>query len=278
MPAIWVRNPTLAAIDLYFIEIPVFTFALVLGAALALLIGDAYARRSRLPRDLFWNAALVATLAGLAGARLYHVLMHQDYYAANPDQILNFAQGGLGWRGGVMAGIIALALYGIAIRRSGARSRIWQLLDAIALGLAPALTIGWLGAHARGLYYGAVSDAPVAQVLPDEFGVFDLRFPIQLTLAIWFALVWLWLLWEMPRDPIPGRIVALFLGAGATGNFLLSFWRGDPTWMWNNLRFDQYMDAAIFIGSVIVFITRRTRPMLDVRTIEFKQVPPSPSP
>jgi prolipoprotein diacylglyceryltransferase len=258
----------LAFLDLI-LEVPVFTLALVMGAALALWIGDAHARRIRFPRGFFWQCALLTTAVGLLGARLYHVLMHLNYYEANPDLILNFAQGGLGWHGGELAGLAMLAGSSLFFRRSFAASPFWKVADALALGLAPALVIGWLSAHISGLYYGAVSDSFGAQELPDEYGVLALRLPVQLASAAWFALLSVWL-WYKRHEPVSGRIAAWFLAVGAIGTFLLSFARADPTLMWNNLRVDQYADSAIFLLSVLVLLIRRTEPAFEVRTFELK--------
>ncbi len=253
---------TLPVVDFFFFEVSAFTFSLVVGAAGALAIGDLYARRVRLPRDLFWSAAVVVTLVGIVGARLAYVAMHPDYFGANPDQVLNFDQGGLAWRGALLAGSFALVAFAFLRRVAGA---LLQIADAFAAGLPLALSIGWYGAHAQHLYYGAPNDGIFAQELPDGFGIYDLRFPVQLTLSLFFALVFVLLLWVMRRHPPPGRIAATFLIASALGNFALSFFRGDETLWWNGLRVDQWLDMVIGASGLILLFTRQATPAVRLR-------------
>lgn len=250
----------MSVVDFYFFDVSSFTFTIVLGAALALALGSAYARRIKLPRDLFWSAAVVVTLVGIVGARLYHVALHPDYYSANPDEILSFDQGGLAWHGGLLAGMLAMYVFSIITRASFSK-----IADAFAVGLPFALALGWLGAHANGLYYGALNESWLAQELPDQFGIYDLRFPVQLATSLWFALVFVLLLVFARRDLPLGRIAAVFLLASAVGNFVFAFYRGDETLMWNTWRVDQWIDLALGAFGLILLLTRRAQVQVRLR-------------
>src|SRR5512136_1956784 len=62
-------------------------------------------------KEQFYDIAIWIVLAGILGARLFHVLDHwSDEYAANPIRALYIWEGGLAIWGGVAGGVLAAAL------------------------------------------------------------------------------------------------------------------------------------------------------------------------
>ena len=87
-------------------------------------------RRGFQKADIY-DGALWVVLAGLLGARLFHVIDHWPHeYAPNPIRALYIWEGGLAIWGGVFGGLIAVA---VLARRRG--WRLPRLLDAAAPGL-----------------------------------------------------------------------------------------------------------------------------------------------
>jgi len=96
------------------------------------------AGRKGFKKDDIYDAAIWVVLAGLLGARLFHVIDHwPDVFSANPIRALYIWEGGLAIWGGVFGGLIAAA---ILARRRG--WRLSRLLDAGAPGLVLAQAIG----------------------------------------------------------------------------------------------------------------------------------------
>src|ERR1035437_3466147 len=57
------------------------------------------------------NSTLWIVIAGLIGARLFHVLDHwPDEFAADPIRILNIWEGGLAIWGGILGGLLATVI------------------------------------------------------------------------------------------------------------------------------------------------------------------------
>ncbi|MCW2925820.1 MAG: lgt [Thermoleophilia bacterium] len=96
-----------------------------------------------------------AVVAGLVGARLYHVATDWDRYKDNPGDIVKVWNGGLGIYGGVTAG---LAVGAIMAHR--AKLPIAPLLDAAALALPVAQAIGRFGNYTNQELYGKPTDLP----------------------------------------------------------------------------------------------------------------------
>lgn len=255
-------------------DLSAYTFALALGAAVALVIGAAYARQAGAPRGLFWTVAFGAVAIGLVGARLGHVAQNRVYYDANPDEVWNFAQGGLSWHTGLLAGLLAVWLWARFPRLwPWGRAVFWKLADAAALGLPLALCIGWAGAAAVGAYYGALNDSVFARELPDQFGIYDVRFPVPWAACAWYGLVFLLQLFQAwprrrgtaERAPLHhrleagGRLWGLFLIASAAGDFGLAFLRGESLLTWQGLRVDQWLDLLILLLGAAILALRHAR-------------------
>lgn len=96
------------------------------------------AERKGFEKEAIYDGVLWIVPAGLAGARLFHVLDHWPHrFAAQPISALYIWEGGLAIWGGVVGGLVATALF--------ARSRGWRisrLLDAVAPGLVLGQAIG----------------------------------------------------------------------------------------------------------------------------------------
>jgi phosphatidylglycerol:prolipoprotein diacylglycerol transferase len=93
---------------------------------------------------LIGDIVFASALAGLAGARLFHILDNTDQFLANPLAMI-FSRGGFSIYGGLLAGIVV----GISLlRRRGLP--VAPVLDAIAPALMLGYAIGRLGCQLSG--------------------------------------------------------------------------------------------------------------------------------
>jgi len=126
--------------------------AAVLGAA---LLGSWEARRRGEDPDVGWAILLWALVAGVLGARIYHVIHQWDFYRANPGLILQVWNGGLGIPGAIAGGGAAVLIYTRVNKLPTAR---WVDIFAIALPLGQA--IGRLGNFVNQELYGPPTSLP----------------------------------------------------------------------------------------------------------------------
>lgn len=131
------------------------------GLTLALAIFAAYlltayrAQRHGLSADLVWESLPWVIGFGVLGARFYHILNFSSFYLEHPLLIPQVWRGGLGIWGGLLGGILGLAIFLRRRERRAEREKpgviinyellINNLLDAAAPGVALAQAIGRLG-------------------------------------------------------------------------------------------------------------------------------------
>jgi phosphatidylglycerol---prolipoprotein diacylglyceryl transferase len=96
-----------------------------------------------------WSMLLPIMVLAIIGARLYHVIHLWDHYAANPIQIPQIWNGGIGIPGGIAGGALALFLYTRSNHLNTAR---WMDVSAPVLLLGQA--IGRLGNFVNQELYG----------------------------------------------------------------------------------------------------------------------------
>ncbi|MDP2777503.1 MAG: prolipoprotein diacylglyceryl transferase, partial [Anaerolineales bacterium] len=109
----------------------------MLGAVAGAMWAEREIRRRGENGEVIWDAMVWVLPAGIIGARLWYVMNNilggSTYYTDNPAKILNIPEGGLHFFGGLLFGVIALAIF---LQRSG--KDMWLFLDA----LAPATLLG----------------------------------------------------------------------------------------------------------------------------------------
>jgi phosphatidylglycerol---prolipoprotein diacylglyceryl transferase len=242
-PGIWVGKTDLhPTVDLSFTEIDLYTALVAIGALAGLLTAFLYLRsRSRRSSAVgpFLDGALVVLFMGWVGARAYQVLLHWDYYQARPEEISQLGLGGLGIRGGLILGFVAVLVYARVRRISP-----WLFMDAAALGLSIGQAFGWAGALVQGANYGIPSDSPLAIELPNIYGLVELRFPVQHAEIVLFSVLFLVLVTlAMERRPA-GFLFFAYLMISSLGNAMLGFQRGDETILIGAWRADQVVDLA----------------------------------
>lgn len=270
-------------------DFSLYSVMLLTAAAVGLAAACLYARWRGLSVTAVLDAALVCVIAGGIGGRAHQVLTNWSFYAENPDLVPDLAHGGLGIRGALLFGFLALLLFA---RLTG--NSFWGLADAAVIGLALASSIGWYGAALTHLHYGISLDAPPAtgplaplaqmirafgynfvQDLPDAYNLIAFRIPVQLLYAVfYFALFLVMALLAVKKNAADGSpyaerglLFAVYVLVTAIANFLFGFWRGDETLVWNGLRADQWLDLLFLILGVALVYGR----MRSVRSRERAQ-------
>ncbi len=141
---------------------------IVLGAIVGGYIAASEARRRGENPDVAWDGLIWVVIAGIIGARLYHVISTPEgcvaaiprcgwpWYQNHPEDILlGIREGGLGIFGAVAGGGLAAILYARRRRLSALR---W--LDFAAPGLIVGQAIGRWGNFVNQELYGPPTDLP----------------------------------------------------------------------------------------------------------------------
>lgn len=204
-------------------------------SALAIVVGFALtlpeARRRGLDEDQVYTLGLWAVFAALIGARLFHVVDHWDFYAANPIAILAFTNGGLSIYGGLLGGFVVGGIYAWRTRLP-----IRSTFDSAAPALILAQAVGRIGCLINGDVHGAPADLPwaITYVHPDalapRLGVPGHPYPLY---EIILNLVVFGILWRLrTRLTAPGMLFLIYAIFYALIRLFLSFVREEAVVLW----------------------------------------------
>ncbi len=146
---------------------------IVIGIVLAATATAYLAKVNGDDGDRVWDMLLVVVLAGIIGARLYHVfsqpaggMIGWTYYKQHPVEILYIWQGGLGIYGAVLGGALGLYLY---CRHEGLSPLRW--MDYAAPGVALGQAIGRWGNYMNRELYGPPTDLPWGLIIPPDYRI-----------------------------------------------------------------------------------------------------------
>ncbi len=237
------------------------TFGLMVAAGLfasAYVLQADFGRRNS-KADAFLIIG-IAGLAGIIGARLYHVLEAPREFFADPwPQI--FSRFGFAWFGGLIGGFVALVL--IARRE---RIPMLEFLDACAPGACVGYAIGRIGCLLSGDGdYGIPTSLPWGMGFPN--GVVPTTERVHPT-PIYEFIAWMliaWILWRLGSGAIQkgegtgGRIFFYYLILTGVARFLVEMIRINPRSFLGMSNAQTASVASVFLGLVLLLSVRNKR-------------------
>jgi len=132
---------------------------IAMGVVVGVAWGARLASRSGIDEDRGYTIGLVGIVAGIIGARLFHVVDFWDYYRREPLHILFLSESGLAIWGGIVFGGLGAAAYEWRSRLS-----LPDLADAGASGLILGQAIERVGGVLGGGFHGRPFDGPWAVI------------------------------------------------------------------------------------------------------------------
>ena len=217
--------------------------------------------------DTFFDIGFAGVIAGIIGARVWHVLTSpQLYFGEGRDliRVLYVWEGGLAIYGGVAGGALGVWLWS---RRSGASFTV--LADVIAPTLMVAQAIGRFGNWFNQELYGPPTDAPWGwdvtcvtngeRILGCEPGTYH---PTFLYEALWLLAGCAVLLAVSRRfDLAGGRVFWLYVVIAGLGRTWIDAMRSEPVLMIGPLRIHTLIALGMALGAAIIFaaLTARRR-------------------
>jgi phosphatidylglycerol:prolipoprotein diacylglycerol transferase len=155
-------NPVIISIGPF--AVTWYGLLIVVGAVVGAWVATIEAKRRGEDPEHVWNVLPWLLIAGIIGARLYHVFSNPvgglgwSWYREHPIDIINFWSGGfrgLGIFGGVLGGFIALVLY---VRWKKLSLPRW--LDIVIPGVLIAQALGRFGNFINQELYGPPTTLP----------------------------------------------------------------------------------------------------------------------
>lgn len=142
-------------------SIALYGIMIALGMLGGILMAAHMAKKTNWKPDYVWDVAIWLIVFCIIGARIYYVIFFWDYYKDDPLQIFNLRGGGLAIYGGVIAGIIVVAVF-CRIRKINA----FRLMDTAAYGLLVGQIVGRWGNFFNREVFGGYTDSLLAMRLP----------------------------------------------------------------------------------------------------------------
>jgi phosphatidylglycerol:prolipoprotein diacylglycerol transferase len=226
--------------------------AMIVGAAVTIRLG-----RRCFSFDQGWALSMGAIVAGLIGARVFHVVDSWPQYAADPPQILAVWNGGSSIVGGIIGGFAGVL---VVTRRTGAP--LGAVLDSGAIGLGIGMAIGRVGDVISGEHHAtACAGLPwcVRYTHPNTLGQSSPVHPAVVYEMIWdlVAVAIVLLLRGRARAlRLEGRLFFVFIGIYGAGRLTLSATRADPE-IFAGLQAAQLASLAFILVAVVAVLTRR---------------------
>jgi phosphatidylglycerol:prolipoprotein diacylglycerol transferase len=223
--------------------------------------------------SLAWDIVVAGAIGGIAGGKLYYMLLNWKETLAHPLGML-FSRSGLVWYGGLVGGAAA-AIW--LLHRRGVR--LAPTLDAAAPALALGYGIGRIGCFLVGDDYGQPTTSPLGIAFPQgsppttagnlrhDFGLhIPPGVPDGQVLRVWptelfetaAALVIFALLWRLRRRPAhDGWLFGVWMVAAGVERFLIEFLRAKDDRFLGPFTIAQVLSAALIVAGIAVVRARR---------------------
>ncbi|MFH1170975.1 MAG: prolipoprotein diacylglyceryl transferase [bacterium] len=249
-------SPVLASIGPFLVRW--YGLFLMLAALAGYVVTLRIAKRDGWSSDAVLSLFVLTLLAGVLGARLYHVLNEPMYYAAHPLEIIKIWHGGLAIHGGLIAGV--LVLWGFARRW---RLSLLQLTDLAAPGIAIGQAIGRWGNYFNQELFGRPTELPWGIPInpanrPAEQTTAEFFHPTFLYESLWECAVFVLLLYLHRRrqrmgrtDRLhPGIITFAYLGLASIGRMGTELLRIDQTPHLFGIRLPLLVSGALILVAI----------------------------
>jgi phosphatidylglycerol:prolipoprotein diacylglycerol transferase len=201
----------------------------------------------------------VSTVAGILGAKLWHVLESPRVFFATPFDLL-FDRSGFAWFGGLLAGILALMWQGRVYK-----VRPLAMLDFAAPAAAVGYAVGRLGCLTSGDGdYGIPTTLPWGISFPNGLvPTTDRVHPTPLYELIAGLLI-AWLLWRRGATKRPaGQLTGEYLVLTGLARFLVEFIRINPRILWGMSNAQLASVGSVIFGLILILWSRQ-RGLVDV--------------
>ena len=263
-PTEFIPSPDQSVWHLGPVPLRAYAGCIILGAALAIWIGEKrfVARGGR--AGFIGDVATWALPFGIVGARVYHVLTDPELYFAagrHPIDALKIWEGGLGIWGAIAGG--ALGAW-IACRREGVG--LASVAGALAPGLLVAQAVGRLGNYFNQELFGRPTDVPWAlEIDPlhrplgyETFATFHPTFLYELLWNLAAAAVLVWVL-ERRFKLTGGQSFAAYAMLYTAGRFWIELMRIDTVNHLGPFRLNVWTSLVVFGVAAVMFIRSRRR-------------------
>jgi phosphatidylglycerol:prolipoprotein diacylglycerol transferase len=245
-----------------------YAMALTAGIIAAAFLIAYRAKQAGKDPDFVWNGLIYVVVAGIVGARIYHVLtpspstgLSVSEYLKDPINLIAIWRPGLGVPGALIAGGLVAYLY---VRHNNAN--FWEWADIIAPGIALGQAIGRWGNFFNQELYGKPTDLPWAIPIRPEnrlpgyetFTRFHPMFAYEMIMNLAICGGLMWIERRFPDRLRNGDLLGLYFVFYFGGRFFLEFLKLDAPKLGAGFTIAQGLAVLAVLGG-LAFIALRHR-------------------
>lgn len=224
---------------------------IAIGVFAAYLTGEYRAKKHGLEADHVFNYVIWCVVGGFLGSKLLYFITDMKNIIANPESVLQLADGWVVY-GGIIGGIFSAMLYS-KIKKLKFLAYFDMLIPSVAL----AQGFGRIGCFLAGCCYGCETDSPIGITFHDSAyapnGVSLL--PTQLISSGLDFLHFFVLIWFAKRKKADGQVGAMYLILYSIGRFIMEFYRGDLIrGSVGSLSTSQFISIFTVIAGMVLFV------------------------
>ena len=259
-----IPSPSTGVIDIGPLSIHAYGLMIALGVVAAVwLTGRRFEERGVATRDDMSAVAVRAVIAGVIGARLYHVVTDWSSFDGDYLRMLQIWKGGLGIPGALLLGVPVGMWYA---KQRGVPPAVAATCAAPSLALAQA--IGRWGNWFNQELFGRATDLPWALEVSDDtaigagYSVGTTFHPTFLYESLWNLALCAVLLWIDRRfRPRAGHLFGMYVIGYGVGRFWIEGLRIDPAHEIAGLRVNQWMSiVAIVLAFGYLYVSSQRAP------------------
>ena len=239
-------------------SLKLYTYGLfvALGFILALTVSKRLASRQKdLQPDLVTDLFFVILLSGIAGARLFYVMINFSYFKENPLAVFRIWEGGLVFFGGFVLAVVSAMTY-LTIKNLP----LHKTADILAPGIALGHAVGRIGCFFAGCCHGKTCTLPIALTFhhPDSLAPLGVGLhPTQLySVAANFA-IFLVLLFLVKRKKFHGMVFWTYVLLYSVARYIIEMFRGDFRGQFLFLEISTSQGIGIILFVVSLFMLGR---------------------
>ncbi len=261
-------SPSSGVLEIGPLSIHAYGLMIALGVVAGVwLTGRRLQARGTGTRDDASGMAVSAVIAGILGARLYHVMTDWSSFEDDPARIFQIWKGGLGIPGGLLAGI---TVGWWATKRRGVDPR--EMAAAAAPAIPLAQSIGRWGNWFNQELFGRATELPWGLEISDDkipagYAPGTLFHPTFLYESLWnLALCGVLILIDRKTRPRAPRLMAMYLVGYGVGRFWVEGLRIDEADEFGPFRFNQWVALVVAVLAAVYLVLSARRPALDQAT------------
>lgn len=261
-PALGINVDPPSYITVFGKEIYFYGIIIAFGFFLAIVYCAKHSGRFGIREDDFYDTVLFLIPFSILGARLYFVLFRLEDYLADPLGIFAIREGGLAIYGGVIAGILTVAL---VCRRK--KIKLTAMLDLLVFGLLIGQIVGRWGNFMNREAFGGETDIFLRMGLTAKDGTTIYVHPTFLYESLWnlACFVFLSVFVKRGKRKYDGQCLLLYFLIYGAGRAWIEGLRTDSLYIGSTgIRVSQLLSIVlVIVSAAVLFVLSRRRHSAD---------------